>query len=340
MEVIVSISFGDNLLNEEPENYDDLETYEDVVVPSDDEKMSESETNTDPFESESNGGEYADAYSGDVAYNDAYAEQIEQGTEYAYQEPIYAEPFDKANEVSFDEPAEEPESSAEPVYTEPLYTEPVYAEPVYAEAHTEDGSAEQPLFDEPAHAEVAATVTEHVYEPTHTEAAVAERTYTEPARADGAVYDYSYYNYNDTSVHETNNTETNNYEIHNHYDVTYQMAAPEAAPVLAPEPKPEPEAVAPKPEVKPEAPERPSLAEFSVVGGAPFIPKTREEAERYLSVLLLIVDAAMADPETKDSDLEEIAVLIETARTESFREPADQEILAQCLQKLAGRWSK
>ncbi len=70
----------------------------------------------------------------------------------------------------------------------------------------------------------------------------------------------------------------------------------------------------------------------------PFIPMTKEEAERYLSVLLVVVDSAMADPETTDEDLEEIAVLIETARLEAFREPEDQEILEECLIKLAQRW--
>lgn len=69
-----------------------------------------------------------------------------------------------------------------------------------------------------------------------------------------------------------------------------------------------------------------------------FIPMTKEEAERYLSVLLVVVDSAMADPETTDEDLEEIAVLIETARLEAFRDPEDQAILEECLMKLAERW--
>lgn len=71
-----------------------------------------------------------------------------------------------------------------------------------------------------------------------------------------------------------------------------------------------------------------------------YIPLTKEEAERYLSVLLVIVDQAMTDPDTTDEDLEEIAVLIETARQEAFREEADQAILEECLIKLASRWSK
>lgn len=69
-----------------------------------------------------------------------------------------------------------------------------------------------------------------------------------------------------------------------------------------------------------------------------YVPMTKEEEERYLSVLLVVVDKALNDPDTTDEDLEEIAVLIETARQEGFREEADQQILEECLVKLASRY--
>ena len=65
------------------------------------------------------------------------------------------------------------------------------------------------------------------------------------------------------------------------------------------------------------------------------VPMTREEEERYLSILNVVVDDAIADPETTKEDLEEIAVLIATAKQEGFRDPEDQAILDECLYKLA-----
>lgn len=66
-----------------------------------------------------------------------------------------------------------------------------------------------------------------------------------------------------------------------------------------------------------------------------YVPMTREEEERYLSILNVVVDEAIADPNTSKEDLEEIAVLIATAKEEGFREEADQAILEECLYKLA-----
>lgn len=65
------------------------------------------------------------------------------------------------------------------------------------------------------------------------------------------------------------------------------------------------------------------------------IEMTREEEERYLSILTVVVDDAIADPATGKEDLEEIATLIATAKEEGFREPEDQAILEECLYKLA-----
>ncbi|MBR1747519.1 MAG: hypothetical protein IJ735_04835 [Clostridia bacterium] len=64
-------------------------------------------------------------------------------------------------------------------------------------------------------------------------------------------------------------------------------------------------------------------------------PLTREEEERYLSILNVVVDEAIADPTTTKEDMEEIAVLIATAKEEGFREEEDQAILEECLYKLA-----
>ena len=69
-----------------------------------------------------------------------------------------------------------------------------------------------------------------------------------------------------------------------------------------------------------------------------YVPMTKEEESRYLSVLLIVVDKALADPDTTDEDLEEIAVLIETAKINGFKEEADQQILEECLIKLANRY--
>lgn len=69
-----------------------------------------------------------------------------------------------------------------------------------------------------------------------------------------------------------------------------------------------------------------------------YVPMTKEEEARYLSVLLIVVDKALADPETTDEDLEEIAVLIETAKINGFKEEEDQQILEECLIKLANRY--
>ena len=47
------------------------------------------------------------------------------------------------------------------------------------------------------------------------------------------------------------------------------------------------------------------------------------------------MDEAIADPKTTKEDLEEIAVLIATAKEEGFNDEADQAILDECLYKLA-----
>ena len=70
----------------------------------------------------------------------------------------------------------------------------------------------------------------------------------------------------------------------------------------------------------------------------PYIPMTPEEEERYLSILTVIVDDAIADPETTDEDLEEIAVIIAEAKEGGFPNEKDQAILEECLYKLADKY--
>ncbi len=65
---------------------------------------------------------------------------------------------------------------------------------------------------------------------------------------------------------------------------------------------------------------------------------TQEEAARYLSILPAVVDQAIADPETTNDDLEELAEMIENARANNFEDPADQAILIECLQKIADKY--
>lgn len=62
--------------------------------------------------------------------------------------------------------------------------------------------------------------------------------------------------------------------------------------------------------------------------------KTIEERENYLATLISIVESAIADPEVKTEDLEQIAELIFNS-TSSFESIEDKSILDQCLQKLA-----
>jgi hypothetical protein len=60
-----------------------------------------------------------------------------------------------------------------------------------------------------------------------------------------------------------------------------------------------------------------------------------EEEAQYFQQLLVLVDAALADPEVSKEDLEELAVLIATAKVTSFRNQEEQDILEKCLYKLA-----
>ncbi len=360
MEVIVSISFGDDLgayEEEEKENYDELETYEDVVVPEEDESSFADEvaatTLDDKIVPEGEFSEYApDAYYPEYV-SDSYAEP-------EYVEPTYPDqPVFSQQYVYIEQPVAKPavvEQAARPeqpvvkpaIVEQFAQPEQPIAEPVVAErvAQPEREVVEPTFVAQPAEpiAETAVAKIEH----NNNEPARVEVRNEQPVHVDNPGYDYSYFNYNDTSVHETNNNETHNYEIHNHYDVTYQLPQQEAAPAPAPvqEAAPAPvQEVAPAPApvvevVQPVKEDRTPAIEEIMTATTPFIPQTREEAERYLSVLLIIVDTAMADPDTTDADLEEIAVLIETARTESFREPEDQAILEECLKKLVRRWKR
>ncbi len=67
---------------------------------------------------------------------------------------------------------------------------------------------------------------------------------------------------------------------------------------------------------------------------------TKEEEKRYLEILLTVVDNAIADDNTSAEDLESIATLILTAKSEGFNNPADQAILDTCLEKIADQYFK
>lgn len=110
------------------------------------------------------------------------------------------------------------------------------------------------------------------------------------------------------------------------------LAEPE---VLPEEEEPEEEAEEEEPAEEEVLPEEEAAAEAEE---EVYVPMTKEEEARYLSVLLIVVDKALADPETTDEDLEEIAVLIETAKINGFQEEEDQKILEECLIKLAERY--
>lgn len=63
-------------------------------------------------------------------------------------------------------------------------------------------------------------------------------------------------------------------------------------------------------------------------------PISKEEQRNYLVVLISIVENAIADPEVKTEDLEQIAELIYT-NLGAFDEPEDKAILDECLHKLS-----
>ncbi len=99
----------------------------------------------------------------------------------------------------------------------------------------------------------------------------------------------------------------------------------------------EEETPAAEPEHAEEAKPEPEHAEEAKPEPEPII-LTQEEAERYLSILPAVVDQAIADPETTNDDLEELAEMIENARVNNFEDPADQAILIECLQKIADKY--
>lgn len=77
------------------------------------------------------------------------------------------------------------------------------------------------------------------------------------------------------------------------------------------------------------------IAEEVVAAATVVAPMTKEEERRYLEILLVVVDNAIADKETTPLDLESIAMLILTAKNEGFNNVADQKILDTCLEKIA-----
>ena len=118
------------------------------------------------------------------------------------------------------------------------------------------------------------------------------------------------------------------------------IVEPQEEPAAEPEeePREEPvEEVKPEPEPVEEVTPEPEPVEEAKPEPEPII-LTKEEAERYLSILPAVVDRAIADPETTNDDLEELAEMIENARVNNFEDPADQAILIECLQKIADKY--
>ncbi len=95
-------------------------------------------------------------------------------------------------------------------------------------------------------------------------------------------------------------------------------------------------------EVEPVVEEEPTLVEEEALAAEPqkIAPMTKEEEKRYLEILLVVVDNAIADDNTSLEDLESIATLILTAKSEGFNDPADQAILDTCLEKIADQYFK
>lgn len=95
-------------------------------------------------------------------------------------------------------------------------------------------------------------------------------------------------------------------------------------------------------EVETAVEEEPIPVEAEVVAAQPqkATPMTKEEEKRYLEILLVVVDNAINDDNTSLEDLESIATLILTAKSEGFSDPADQAILDTCLEKIADQYFK
>lgn len=93
------------------------------------------------------------------------------------------------------------------------------------------------------------------------------------------------------------------------------------------------EETAPEEEPIPEAPEQ-----IEETPEPEPIILTKEEEERYLSILPVVVDKAIEDPDTTNDDLEELAEMIENARINNFDDPKDQAILIDCLQRIADKY--
>lgn len=85
--------------------------------------------------------------------------------------------------------------------------------------------------------------------------------------------------------------------------------------------------------------EQPPVAmEVTATASEQVVPMTKEEERRYLEIVLVVVENALADSATTSEDLESIAALILTAKSQGFEDPADQKILDKCLEKIAEQY--
>ena len=87
-----------------------------------------------------------------------------------------------------------------------------------------------------------------------------------------------------------------------------------------------------------EVEEEPTVVEVVATATEEVVPMTKEEERRYLEIMLVVVDNALADSSTTAEDLESIATLILTAKSQGFDNPADQKILDRCLEKIAEQY--
>ena len=118
--------------------------------------------------------------------------------------------------------------------------------------------------------------------------------------------------------------------------------ADEAAADVAPEPEPEPqiieEPVAQKPAKEKQEKEevRQEVAAAQYAPAEPMIPLSEVDQRRYLEQLVVLVEMAIKDTKnTTKQDLEDLAVIIATAKENGYPDKRDQKLLDDCLYMLS-----
>jgi ABC-type multidrug transport system fused ATPase/permease subunit len=118
--------------------------------------------------------------------------------------------------------------------------------------------------------------------------------------------------------------------------------ADEAAADVAPEPEPEPqiieEPVAQKPAKEKQEKEevRQEVVAAQYAPAEPMIPLSEVDQRRYLEQLVVLVEMAIKDTKnTTKQDLEDLAVIIATAKENGYPDKRDQKLLDDCLYMLS-----